>query len=158
MSLTPHERGQPSAQDDLTRGRHRTRTLKERRRKCIAPTRGAVGDARADAPCELTNCRSGQQAAGLRRVSWRPCVSLRESFFAHRFHEFKPAILNGKHAADVPLGKPTERRGRYRWGCDNQPLLSKGPLRKCVTERPPRKMDRRFSCCRASYRDGPYIA
>ncbi|WP_354134652.1 hypothetical protein, partial [Bradyrhizobium sp. S3.9.1] len=28
MSLTPHERGQPSAQDDLTRGRHRTRTLK----------------------------------------------------------------------------------------------------------------------------------
>ncbi len=25
-SLTPHERGQPSAQDDLTRGRHRTRT------------------------------------------------------------------------------------------------------------------------------------
>jgi hypothetical protein len=55
----------------------------------------------------------------------RPCVSLRESFFAHRFHEFKPAILNGKHAADVPLGKPTERRGRYRWGCDNQPLFSK---------------------------------
>ena len=27
MSLTPHERGQPSAQDDLTRGRHRTRTI-----------------------------------------------------------------------------------------------------------------------------------
>jgi hypothetical protein len=79
---------------------------------------------------------SGQQAAGLRRVSWRPCVSLRECFFAQRFHEFKPAILNGKHAADVPPGNSTERCGCYRWGCDNQPLLFPDPLRKFVSERP----------------------